>query len=143
MININIWNLPPLLLKTTHTNLKTGFRFEILKHNLSFDEGHTFRWSLSDIEYSKIFWLSQVSKILVILLSLGTNYWHLHILCFCVFVDMKFLSKISICLKFECLDLEWDFLLLIFNSALNSLPIYRLAVDKRESFVSNSLFLMQ
>ena len=30
-------------------------RFEILKHNLAFDEGHTFQWSLSDIEYLKIF----------------------------------------------------------------------------------------
>ena len=84
-----------------------------------------------------------MSTILVILLSLGTNYWHLHILCFCVFIDKKFLRKISICLKFGFLDLEWDFLLLIFNSALNSLPIYRLVVEKREIFVFDSLFLMQ
>ena len=118
-------------------------KFEILKHNLPFDEGHTFQCSLSNIEYLKIFWLSQVSKILVILLSLGTNYWHLHILCFCMFIDMKFLNKISICLKFECLGLEWGFLLRIFNSVLNMLPIYRLAVDKRERFVSDPLFLMQ
>ena len=67
---------------------------------------------------------------MVILLSLGTNYWHLHILCFYVFIDMKFLLKISVCLKFEFLDLEWDFLLLIFNFSLNNLPIYRLTVHQ-------------
>ena len=31
------------------------------------------------------------------------------------------LKHTEICLKFECLDLEWDFILLIFNSALNNL----------------------
>lgn len=36
-------------------------RLEILKQNLSFDEGHTFQWILSDIEYLKIFWLSEVN----------------------------------------------------------------------------------
>ena len=40
------------------------------------------------------------------------------------------LKHIKICLKFECLDLEWDFLLLIFNYALNNLPIYKLIVHQ-------------
>ena len=40
------------------------------------------------------------------------------------------LKHTKICLKFEFLDLECDLLLLIFNYALNSLPIYRLTVHQ-------------
>lgn len=42
-------------------------KLEIVKQNLSCDEGHTFQWSLSDIEYLKTFWLSQVSVAVAIL----------------------------------------------------------------------------